>query len=172
MRLYILGLPLLLLSLFSLTTCQNDLLYSIESAQFPNRYLRMATNVINLQFGQGSNTVWIFMRNDDGTYCIQNNNLKGQYLSINGNSCKKSDPNGCGTVYGGKSCGADQKFNLVKINSSYGINSSKYPNVYLRADGSAITSSMPNGGGTINCQYYASGIKPAQYELFKISLLA
>jgi len=35
------------------------------------------------------------------------------------------------------------------------IKSAAFPNVFLRMDGSGVTSFSANGGGTVNCQYTA-----------------
>ena len=54
------------------------------------------------------------------------------------------------------------------------INSVRFPNAFLRIDGSNVTQSEGAGSGTINCQYYLPGTTPSSigdYEVFNIIYL-
>ena len=95
-----------------------------------------------------------------------------------------SNSNGSGTVncqfYAADTApqaepGNDEAFELVPIPDSpvFGIRSLSNPNVYLRLNGTEVQAYRGNGGGSVNCQFYADGAhplwQPGNLEAFYIS---
>jgi hypothetical protein len=142
----------------------------IESASFPNRFLRGDGNDVNVQFGQDAYENWDFQRQSDGSYCIRNIQFN-KFLSLDPTGCTTPNGSGCGEVRNqATSCQGDEKFKLVPVGNNFGIQSVRLPNAYIRADAGSVTSSTGSGGGVVNAQYYNSGVQPAQWELFKINI--
>jgi len=147
-------------------TKQNQL--GIQSNQFANRFIRSDGTNVNVQYGQGPYETWNLQQQTDGTFCIQNNQFSC-YLSLNGNGCTTMTGDGCGSVICQPSCQAWEKFKIIQANGGWGIQSNNWPNVFLRLDGSSISSFNGNGGGILNAQYYPTGTLPNNYELFQIA---
>jgi len=139
----------------------------IQNNNWPNRFVRSDGTNVNAQYGQGPWETWILQKQNDGTYCIQNNAFPC-WLSLNANSCSTMTGPGCGTVICQPACQAWEHFNIVPANGALGIQSVQWPNVWLRMDGSGITSSQGNGGGIVNAQWYPNGQLPNNYELWQI----
>jgi len=155
---------------------------TIRSAQFNNVFLRGTTycsssaicncGIANGQFGAGAWEKWKLTRQDDGSFCITNNNFNTSVLTLDGSNCSSMTGHGCGTVgfdYNDTgSCRGKSAFRLINQgNGKYAIRSDLYPNAYLRLDGNGLTTSHGDGGGSVNAQYYSQG-PIGGYEAFII----
>ncbi|WP_330182039.1 hypothetical protein OHB26_37885 [Nocardia sp. NBC_01503] len=74
---------------------------------------------------------------------------------------------GGGTVNCQYGAGAYERYRVrPQSDGSYAFESVAFPKVYLRMDGSGVTSQTESGGGTVNCQY---GAGPGPYEKYHAS---
>lgn len=54
-----------------------------------------------------------------------------------------------------------------QTDGTYGFESAFFSNVYLRMDGTGVTSQTTNGGGKVNCQFSPTGSPLGPYEKFR-----
>ena len=153
--------------------------YTLESVQFPGVYLRMDGNgvtkpvgagggVVNCQFGAYSWEKFVIEppASERNVYTIQSVQWPGVYLRMDGNGVTEFVGCGGGVVncqFGDESY---EKFQFIYngVDKSFSIESIQFPGVYLRMDGTGVTSKQDGGGGTVNCQF---GAFP--YERFKLT---
>ena len=145
--------------------------YTLESVQFPGVYLRMDGNGLTASTGPGgAGTVnckygaagpWEKFRlcNDGCNYSIGSVQFPGVYLRMDGNGVTTPVGSGGGTVNCQYGVGPYEKFKFAYNGSdgSFSVESVQFPGVYLRMDGSGVTSGSGGntGGGTVNCQFGA-----------------
>ena len=100
-----------------------------------------------------------------GKYTIKSYN--GQYLSVDCRNLSKPCSGGSGSLTCSIDCKSEeQHFYIIPVaeyTNIYTIQSVAYPGVYLRMDGSRVTTFDGPGGGTVNLQYGVS-----DEEKFKI----
>jgi len=149
---------------------------NIASVQFSNVYLRMDGNGVTSPTGPGGGTVncqytagpWEKFNihlNSDGVFSLESVQFPDVYLRMDGNGVTSPTGPGGGTVNCQYTAGPWEKYRLAPQSSGkVAIASVQFPNVYLRMDGSGVTSPTGPGGGTVNCQY---GVGP--WEQFVIS---
>ncbi|MEU1203697.1 papain-like cysteine protease family protein [Nocardia sp. NPDC005825] len=90
------------------------------------------------------------------------------YLRLDGYASTSTADNGSGTVNCQYTAGQYERFRArAMADGSYALESATFPNVFLRMDGSGVTSQTGSGGGTVNCQYSTGG--PGPYEKFHLS---
>lgn len=116
-------------------------LVAIESVAFPNRFLRMDASNVNQSNGGGAGTV------------------NCQYYP---SSAIPPQPN----------IGNYEVFEIIPIpqvpNGGYALRSVNFSNAFLRIDGSQVNQTEGSGSGSVNCQYYASGVYPATPQDYEI----
>jgi hypothetical protein len=140
---------------------------NIQSTQTPGTYLRADPSIVNMQFGHFSYEVWIIeltgelTTNGQPLFCLQNQNF-GFYLSASVTVpaiCQSETciyPNGIGSVTTSSTCGPQEKFTLYTNANSGTFSLETYtPNVFLRMDGTGLTSFQGSGAGFVNLQYYS-----------------
>eukprot|EP00731_Ephydatia_muelleri_P018815 Em0011g855a len=95
---------------------------------------------------------------------IQSVQFPNVFLRLDGNGVTSSNGAGVGTVNCQFGAGPYEKFILRPYaGDQYSIESLQFPNVYLRLDGSQVTSPQGSGSGTVNGQFGAG-----PYERFVI----
>jgi phospholipase C len=141
----------------------------IQSAQFPNVYLRMEGSgvtqflgagggTLNCQSGAGALETFRLERQSDGTFAIASVAFPNVYLRMDGSGITQSVGPGSGTVNCQFGVGSSEKFRLeLQDDGTFAIASVQFPSVYLRMDGSGVKQFLAAGGGTVNCQF---GIGP------------
>ena len=150
--------------------------FVIESAGFPNVYLRMdgqgvtsstgsGGGTVNCQFGAGPLERFKIYYLPDGTYSIESLVFPNVYLRMDGQGITSFMGSGGGTVNCQFGVGPWEKFRIHYLpDGTYSIESAVFPNVYLRMDGQGVTSFIGSGGGTVNCQFGAG-----PWERFRIT---
>jgi phospholipase C len=141
---------------------------AIQSAHYPNIFLRMdGTGVttstdngggtVNCQFGTGSWTYFLVRPQADGTYAFESAAFPGVFLRMDGNGVPTTMAGG-GTVNCQYTAGPWEKYNLLpQPDGSFSFGSAAFPNIYLRmVVGSGVTDAT-GPGGTVNCQINANG---------------
>jgi hypothetical protein len=138
---------------------------AIESAYFPNVFLRMdGTGVtkftgtgggtVNCQYGHYSYEAFHLEWQPEDTLAIASVEFSGVYLRMDGKGIDAPIPGGGGTVncqWGHRSYEA---FRLEwQDDSTIAIASVEFPGVYLRMDGKDVHNFTGPGGGKVNCQY-------------------
>lgn len=148
---------------------------AIGSQAFPNVYLRMdgqgvtstatGSGTVNCQSGTpGAWEKFILVQQAGGTFAIQSAQFSNVYLRMDGSSVTQFVPGGGGIVNCQYGPAAYERFNLLpQGDGSVAIESAHFPGVYLRMDGTGMSSFNPNGGGVVNCQ-----VDIAAYEKFMI----
>jgi hypothetical protein len=81
----------------------------------------------------------------------------GVYLRMDGTGVTESLNSGGGTVNCQYGASGWETFQIQWQAGGINIESVQFPGVYLRMDGTGVTESLNSGGGTVNCQYGASG---------------
>jgi hypothetical protein len=187
-------------------------LVAIQSAKFPNVFLRMDGAGVNKHTGGGSGVVncqyypnmhanspvaiignyevfdLIPLGSRSGAYAIRSLNFPNSFLRMDGSNAHQSK-NGSGLVncqyYSSADYPTDSStdYEHYLISESVLATRSNPPyysivsgnlDVYLRIDGSKVTSYNKSCSGTVNCQVYPSGSPPSRaddYEVFNIIYL-
>ena len=150
---------------------------TIESATFPNVFLRMdgrgvdhptdnGAGIVNCQYGASSYEKFILKEIEVGVYTIESATFPNVFLRMDGRGVDHPTDNGAGIVNCQYGAASYEKFILKEIEVGvYTIESATFPNVFLRMDGRGVDHATDNGAGIVNCQYGA-----ASYEKFKIHL--
>ena len=146
------------------------LVTTIQSLQFPNRFLRMDAekNKVNVQYNAYSYEHFRILpvlvppstaaaQESDTDHAIESVRTRQQYLRMDGEGVTSRLTEGGGTVNIQTYVGRSEHFQLINL-PAYGANvmvigSKRFHNVFLRMDGSDITSPQTYGGGVVNCQY-------------------
>jgi hypothetical protein len=137
---------------------------TIRSAHFENVYLRMDGSGVTTQTSNGGGTVncspgvssygkFRLWRQGDGSYSVESVAFPNVYLRMTAKGFTAPADQGGGLV----NCqfnargGTDEKFRLrQQPDGSFALESTSFPNVYLRMDGSGVAAAP---GGTVNCQF-------------------
>ena len=143
---------------------------TIQSLQFPNRFLRMdaSKNKVNVQYNAYSYERFRILpvivppstaaaQKNDTDYAIESVKSHNRFLRMDGEGVTSRLLKGGGTVNTQTYVGRSERFRLINL-PAYGANvmvigSIRFRNVFLRMDGSRITSRQGSGGGVVNCQY-------------------
>jgi phospholipase C len=140
---------------------------TIQSVAFPDVFLRMdgsgvtsfsATGggIVNCQYAAGSWEQFQIIEQENGTINIASVAFPDVFLRMDGSGVTSSSATGGGIVNCQYTAGPWETFTLVQeSDGSVNIASAAFPNVFLRMDGSGVTSSSGSGGGIVNCQYTA-----------------
>jgi phospholipase C len=87
------------------------------------------------------------------------------FLRLDGRGVTQPMPNGGGVVNAQYTEGPWEKFVLEdQQDGTVAIGSVQFPGVYLRLDGTGVTSRMPNGGGVVNAQFGAGSTERFQVQ--------
>ncbi|MEV0648000.1 papain-like cysteine protease family protein [Phytomonospora sp. NPDC050363] len=90
-------------------------------------------------------------------------------LRLDGRGVTSTTTEGAGTVncqFAPGATGPYEKFKLRKqADGSFSFESIAFPNVYLRLDGTGVTTQTTNGGGKVNCQFNANGGAREKFKL-------
>ncbi|QLY28344.1 fascin domain-containing protein [Nocardia huaxiensis] len=87
------------------------------------------------------------------------------YLRLDGSGVSSPADYGGGLVNCQYTAGSYEQFRVrPQSDGSHAFESVAFPKVYLRMDGSGVTTQTTSGGGTVNCQYGSGG--PGPYEKF------
>ena len=153
---------------------------TIQSLQFPNRFLRMiaSKNKVNVQYNAYSNERFRILpvivppftaefEEYDTDYAIESVKSRNRFLRMDGRGVTSPISEGGGTVNTQTYIGRSERFRLINL-PTHGANvmvigSKQFHNVFLRMDGRGITFPQDSGGGVVNCQYGHS-----IYERFRI----
>lgn len=101
----------------------------------------------------------------DAPITIRSTAFANVFIRLDGSGVTTSTDSGGGVVNCQYTAGSYEKFKVrPQTDGSYCFESAAFPNVYLRMDGSGVTSQTASGGGTVNCQYSSGG--PGPYERF------
>ncbi|NUT45803.1 MAG: hypothetical protein HOV94_00585 [Saccharothrix sp.] len=139
---------------------------TIKSKAYSNVYLRLdGTGVtvfsgtgggkVNGQFTAGATEKFRVRTQADGSYSFESVAFPNVYLRLDGYGVSLYEKNGSGTV----NCqfgppGPYEKFAArPQAGGGLAFESTAFPKVYLRLDGSGVTSSTGTGSGTANCQW-------------------
>lgn len=94
----------------------------------------------------------------DTPITIQSTAFPNVYLRMDGNGVTSSTDYGGGKVNCQFNAGAYEKYKArAQTDGSYSFESAAFPKVYLRLNGTGVTSNTSTGGGTVNCQFNANG---------------
>ena len=101
----------------------------------------------------------------DTPVTIGSRNYPNVYLRMDGTGVTAFNGNGGGQVNCQYTADATEKYKVrAQADGSYALESVAFPNVFLRLDGSGVTTQTANGGGWANCQYGP----PGAYEKFQV----
>ncbi|MEA2875423.1 MAG: hypothetical protein QOF14_619 [Hyphomicrobiales bacterium] len=154
-----------------LSTVASAQVVSIRSDAFPNVFLRLdgrgitaflpsGGGVVNSQFGCYS---WERFREvpvGGGRIALQSVAFPGVYLRLDGRGVTGFLPSGGGVVNAQFGHYAWEEFwprPQLGGPNKFTYESVAFPNVFLRLDGSGVTSFLPSGGGVVNVQFAAYG---------------
>jgi hypothetical protein len=139
----------------------------LRSSMFPNVFLRLdgrgvtqptpnGGGVVNCQYGKGPWEVFVLEELDNGLVAIASVQYPGVYLRLDGTGVTTKMPNGGGVVNAQLGIGDTEQFQLEpQDDGTVAFLSMKFPNVYLRMDGTGVTQPHDNGSGVVNAQYTA-----------------
>lgn len=145
---------------------------TIQSTAFANVYLRMdgsgvtsstdsGGGKVNCQFNAGANEKYKVRAQTDGSYSFESVAFPKVYLRMDGRGVTSQTESGGGTVncqFIASAPGPWEKYKASpQANGSFSFESAAFPNVYLRLNGTGVTSNTSTGGGTVNCQFNANG---------------
>jgi hypothetical protein len=148
---------------------------SIQSKNFPGRYLRMDGNgviadenapggVVNCQGFVGPYEQFDLLPQLDGSVAIQSKYFPGRYLRMDGNGVIAGENAPGGVVNCQGFTYIYEKFNLLlQADGSVAIQSKYFPSAYLRMDGNGVIAGENSPGGIVNCQGFVG-----PYEKFFI----
>lgn len=103
---------------------------------------------------------------------IESAKWKNVFIRLDSKGMKHFDGGGGGEVNCQFSADAWEVFVLQKeSNGGYSFRSAHFTQCYIRLDGRGVHSERKGGLGTVNCQYYATGIPPKEWETFFIEEL-
>jgi len=160
-------------------TLQTTIRCNLQSGCFTNCFLRMdasavtqfngnGSGIVNVQYTAGPNEAFDLVPVGSGTM-IRSVLNPNAFLRMDGTGITQSIWTGAGVVdcqY--CSTGGYELFNLVaNADGTISIESIQFPGVFLRLDGSTVTSFSASGGGTVNCQFGAGA-----YECYTINLIS
>lgn len=149
---------------------------TIRSRFFANVYLRMdASGVtsstdwgagrVNCQFNVGATEKYKVRPQADGSYSFESADHPHVYLRMDGTGVTSTSTGG-GTVNCQYGAGPYEKYRVrAQADGSCSFESAAFPNVYLRLDGTGVTSTTSTGGGTVNCQFNGNGGAHATFVL-------
>ncbi len=101
----------------------------------------------------------------DTPITIRSASYTNVYLRMDGTGVTTTGPGG-GTVNCQYGTSTKEKYRArAQADGSYSFESVAFPRVYLRMDGTGVTTTGP-GGGTVNCQFLAG--TPGAYEKYKL----
>ncbi|HET7433682.1 MAG TPA: hypothetical protein VFN10_03100 [Thermoanaerobaculia bacterium] len=141
--------------------------YAFESRQFPGVYLRMdgrdvrqfegnGSGIVNAQFTAGSWEYFYIRRQERGTVAIESAAFPNVFLRMDGRDVVAHVDDGAGVVNCQASAGPYELFRIREEEDDVvTLESAEFPGVYLRLDGTGVTSKSDDGGGTVNCQFEA-----------------
>jgi hypothetical protein len=144
---------------------------TVQSAQFPNVFLRIdgskvtqpssaGSGIVNCQFGARSWEQFLLIANADNTVSLESSHWNNVYLRMDGNGVTEPTGPGGGLVNCQFTAGAYEKFRLHRqTDGTYAIESVQWPGVYLRMDGTHVNESHDWGGGLVNCQFTAGPLE-------------
>ena len=102
----------------------------------------------------------------DTPITIRSTAFANVYPRLDGSGVTSSTDYGGGKVNCQFNAGANEKYKVrAQTDGSYSFESAAFPNVYLRLDGSGVTSNVSTGGGQVNCQFSAGA-----YEKFVLNM--
>jgi pregnancy-associated plasma protein-A len=137
----------------------------IQSAQFPQAYLRMdgsgvtqfagpGAGTVNCQFGAFSWEKFRLEPQSDGSVAIASIQFPNVYLRMDGSGVTQFAVAGGGTVNCQFGANGWEKFRLEpQTDGTVAIASIQFPNVYLRMDASGVMQFAGAGAGIVNCQF-------------------
>lgn len=144
--------------------------FTIESVQFPNVYLRMDGRGVTGFSGSGAGTVDCQFTagpyerfnlqevpNQENVFAIQSAQFPDVYLRMDGSGVTGFTGSGAGIVNCQFTAGPYELFLLQEDPNTpdvFTIQSVQFPGVYLRMDGSGVTT-VGEGAGIVNCQFTA-----------------
>ena len=146
---------------------QRDGPYAFESIQFPGVYLRMdgrkvkqfeddGSGVVNAQYKAGSWEYFYIRKQERGTVAIESAAFPNVFLRMDGRGVVAPVDDGAGVVNCQASIGPYELFRLHdEKGDTVTVESAEFSNVYLRLDGTGMTSPVDEGGGKVNCQFGA-----------------
>jgi concanavalin A-like lectin/glucanase superfamily protein len=152
-----------------------DRLVALASSAFPGVYLRIdgtgltsfapgGGGSINCQFGVGAWEKFRLEPQQDGSVALASDAFPGVYLRMDGTGVTSFADNGGGSINCQFGVGAWEKFRLEpQDEGTVALASDAFPGVYLRIDGTGVTSFADNGGGSVDCQF---GVGP--WEKFRL----
>jgi len=165
---------------------------TLRSVAFPDVYVRCDGRAVTQWLGPGSGIVncrykpamgferfYIYpveinpSRADECAYkvVIESAKWKNVYIRLGSKGMKHFDSEGGGEVNCQFNPGAWEVFVLQKeSNGGYSFRSDHFTQCYIRLDGREVHSEKKGGNGTVNCQYYNTGIPPKEWETFYIEL--
>jgi C1A family cysteine protease len=140
---------------------------SIKSNVFPNVFLRMdgtgvTTHVgpgggkVNCQFGAHSWEQFVLTQQGGGIFTVGSVAFPNVFLRMDGTGVTTHVGPGGGNVncqFGAYSW--EQLLVSKQSTGTYTIGSVAFPNVFLRMDGTGVTTLVGPGGGVVNCQFGA-----------------
>lgn len=145
---------------------------TIRSTAFANVYLRMdgsgvtsftgpGGGKVNCQFNAGAYEKYKVRAQTDGSYSFESVAFPKVYLRMDGSGVTSQTGSGGGTVNCQFIAGTPGPYEKYKASpqtdGSFSFESAAFPNVYLRLNGTGVTSNTSTGGGTVNCQFNANG---------------
>ena len=151
---------------------------TIQSVQFPNVFLRLdgsgvtrniaaGVGTVNCQFTAGPYEKFILRAYGQDQFSIESLQFPNVFLRMDGIRVTSFQGAGSGTVNGQFGTGPYLRFLLRQdTDGQYTIESFRFPNAFLRMDGSSVKSFTPPGSGVVNAQYGAG-----PWEKFKITVL-
>ncbi|MFL6115778.1 MAG: papain-like cysteine protease family protein [Catenulispora sp.] len=140
---------------------------TIGSTAFSNVFVRLngtgvasasdnGGGVVNAQFTADSNSRFKVHANADGSYSFESTAFPNVYLRLDGRGVTTTTSAGGGTVNAQYGAGPYESYKLhTNSDGSYSFESAAFPNVYLRLDGTGVTSTTSTGGGRANAQFTA-----------------
>ena len=151
---------------------------TFESTAFANVFVRVdgggvtafpgtGGGYVNCQYTAGDFEKVRLRTQADGSFSIESVAFPNVFMRMDGTGVTSQTTNGGGAVNCQFNPGPYEKFKLrVQSDGSYSVESVAFPNVFLRM-GSGMTAFNGNGGGSVNCQFNASG---GIHEKFKLHM--
>jgi hypothetical protein len=98
---------------------------------------------------------------------IKSTSYKNVYPRLDGTGVTTSTGPGAGKVNGQYGAGPSEKYRVrPQTDGSYAFESAAFPKVYLRMDGTGVTTTTGSGGGTVNTQFVAGA--PGAFEKYNL----
>ncbi|WJK38134.1 papain-like cysteine protease family protein [Solwaraspora sp. WMMA2056] len=158
---------------------------TIRSTAFSNVYLRLdgrgvtsetenGGGLVNCQFSVGTPGPYERFKirpQADGTFSVESAVFPNVWLRMDSRGVTAQTPNGGGLVNArfNANGGPAEKFRLhPHAGDAFSFESTLTSNVFLRMNGTGVTTATDNGGGLVNCQFNANG---GIHEKFVISMI-